>query len=133
MVDNPTAYRWIFLPDASGTLVVAASPPLYVDQFGTVSLLESSITSVGTLNAGSLARGFGKTPGSASHRDHNVTDKLFLSITLFRFFVKQNVGDSLQESALLDRRATVKTLPGRRRRLSDQFYHAAQSSTHRTL
>lgn len=59
MVNNPSAERWIFLPDASGTFVVAATAPLLVDAFGTVSLLQTSITAVGSLSAGSLTRTFG--------------------------------------------------------------------------
>lgn len=60
MVDNPTAQRWIFLPDASGTLVVAAAAPLFLDATGTVSLLQTSITAVGALQLGSLTRSFGE-------------------------------------------------------------------------
>lgn len=61
MVDNPSAQRWILLPDASGTFLVAAAAPLFVDSNGTVSLLQTSIVAVGDLTAGSLTRSFGET------------------------------------------------------------------------
>ena len=137
MVDNPTAYRWIFLPDASGTLVVAANPPLYVDQSGTVSLLESSITSVGNLNAGSLARGFGETPEGPSHqwsqcpsqavpltfiaqthcqaccrKQHTGIRKMHSFICILASGLHLHSDCRLRAASLLDRRAIVKTLPG---------------------
>ena len=60
LIDGPTMDNYIYLPDASGTLVVDALAPLYISSAGTVSLEQGQIVQVGELTAGSIGPGFGK-------------------------------------------------------------------------
>ena len=51
--------NYIFLPDASGTLLVDAVAPLYANSSGAVYLEQGQISQLGQVVAGSLGPGFG--------------------------------------------------------------------------